>query len=142
MVQTFKCRTTPADVGSPTYEVTVQYFSNGNAENWIQFQKCLDRVFNGQGDTNVPNKYAKIRQLLQGEALAALETHVVSISGHTETNDWYRVAVNSVSKHVFPRNAAKLQKRLLRCYLRKPEDTNTMLELLPFCGWNFVVAKR
>ena len=69
LVQTFKCHWTPVDVGSPTYKVAVLYFSIGTPETWIQFQKYLDRVFTGQGDMIGPNKYAKIRQLLQEEDL-------------------------------------------------------------------------
>ena len=68
-------------------------------------------MFSRQGDTTGPNKYAKLRQLLQGEILAALETHVASVGGHTKTNESYLLLLNSVSEHVFPRNAEKLQKR-------------------------------
>ena len=40
-------------------------------------------------------------------------------------NDLYLLAVNTVSKKLFPRNAAKIQKRFLRRYLRKPETMST-----------------
>ena len=50
---------------------------------------------------------------------------MASINGHTETNDSYLLAVNSVSEHVFPRNASKIQKRFLRRYLRKPLEVST-----------------
>ena len=78
LVQTFKCCTTPADPGLPTYKVAMPYFSNGNLESWIQFQKCLGRVFSGQGDTTGPNKYTKLLQLLQGNFSGFGNTHALS----------------------------------------------------------------
>ena len=115
----------PVDPRSPTYKITMLYFSNITPESWIQFQKFLERVLSGQGDTTGPNKYTRLRQLLQGESLVALETHMISVPEHTKTNDFYFLAANVVSKKLFPRNATKMQKRFLRCYLCKPETMST-----------------
>lgn len=125
LAQTFKCRLTPADAGLTAYKVTVPYFSHGMPEIWIQSQKSLKRVFAGQGDTTGTNKYTKLRQLLQGEAAAALETHVLSVLNHTETNATYVLTLNAVLEYVFPRNATKMQKRFLRLYLWKLEEVST-----------------
>ena len=125
LVQTFKCRTIPVDVGLPTYKVVVPYFSSRNSESWIQFQKCLDRLFTRQGDTTSPSNYNKLWQLLQGETLAVLEMHVIPVKGHIKTNDLYILAVNSVSEHVFFRNAVKMQKCFLRWYLSKLDLMST-----------------
>ena len=90
----------PGKVVSPTYKVTVPYFSNRNPERWIQFQKYLVRVFIDQGGTIGPNKDTKLHEILHRENFSALETHTISVEGHTKTNKSYFAAVKSVIKHV------------------------------------------
>lgn len=97
MLQTFKCRTRPTEVGSPTYEVAVPSFSTGTAKEWIYFQHSLARVFTGQGDTIGPTQFAKTRQLLQGNALASFNTQVSGTANHTKTLDSLVLALNTVS---------------------------------------------
>eukprot|EP00957_Ditylum_brightwellii_P091576 6972756-Ditylum_brightwellii.AAC.1 len=38
---TFKLHTTPADVTSPLYELSVPFFDCGTPEEWIQFRRSL-----------------------------------------------------------------------------------------------------
>ena len=101
--QVFRCRSDPKDKTSTTYEVTVEYFKAGSPEEWINFQKSLEKVFLGQHDTQGPQKYAKARQLLQGEALAAFDAYKAAQdpATFTETNANFDDAMISVTKYVF-----------------------------------------
>ena len=44
----YKLRNDPADDSSPTYELTVPYFSTGTCEEWIKFRANVDKVLQGQ----------------------------------------------------------------------------------------------
>ena len=123
--QSYKCRTTPTDKDSPTYEIAVPYFGDGTPEKWIQFLRLLKQVFKGQGDSTGPARFVKARQLLVGNALTSFESHVSSIDGHTETLASFKLAMMAVSQDVFPKRAAQTQKRYLRRYLRKPAEMTT-----------------
>ena len=96
-IQTFKCRNDPTDASSAGYEIAVLYFKTGTPEQWIHFQRCLKRAFNGQGDTNGPQQYSKVRMLLQGQALAAFEAQVSVVgSTHMETQATLRNGLNAI----------------------------------------------
>ena len=123
--QSYKCRTTPTDKDSPTYEIAVPYFGDGTPEKWIQFLRLLKQVFKGQGDSTGPARFVKARQLLVGNALTSFESHVSSIDGHSETLASFKLAMMAVSQDVFPKRAAQTQKRYLRRYLRKPAEMTT-----------------
>jgi len=123
--QSYKCRTDPTNRDSPTYEIAVPYFGDGNPEKWIQFLRLLKQVFKGQGDSTGPARYVKARQLLVGNALTSFESHVSSVTGHTKTLTTFQEAIMAVAKDVFPKRAAQTQKRYLRHYLRKPVDMTT-----------------
>ena len=112
--QLYKCRTDPTNRDSPTYKVTVPYFSDGSPEKLIQFLKLMKQVFKGQGNTTGPARYIKARQLLTGNALTSFESHVSSIEGHTETLTTFQEAIMAVAQDVFPKRAAQTQKRYLR----------------------------
>ena len=112
-VQTFKCRVDPTDDKSSQYEIAVPFFDSGTPEEWIYFQRCLERAFSGQGDTTGPQQYKKTRMLLQGEALTAFEAHVSTTPGHSETVNSLKEALGAVTNSVFPKNAAQVQKRFL-----------------------------
>ena len=124
-VQTFKCRVDATNLNSNLYDIAVPYFSDGTPEEWIYFQRHLNRAYAGQGDTNGGQRYAKIRMLLQGEALAAFESQVTATDNHTETLDTLDRAIQAVSACVFPDRAAQIQKRYLRRFLRKPVEMST-----------------
>ena len=56
---------------STTYELTVSYFKMGTEEELLLFLQNVQKIFSGQNVTNGPNRYAIVRRLLQGDALAA-----------------------------------------------------------------------
>ena len=61
------------------------HFEAGTSEEWICFQKCLERAFSGQGDAMWVQQDKKVHMLLQREALMDFEAHVTSVPGHAET---------------------------------------------------------
>ena len=121
-VQTFKCRVDPTDDKSSQYEIAVPFFDAGTPEEWIYFQRCLERAFGGQGDTTGLQQYKKVRMLLQGEALTAFEAHVTTAVNHAETVNSLKEALGAVTDSVFPKKLAQVQKRFLRRFLRKPKE--------------------
>jgi len=121
-VQTFKCRVDPTDLNSSQYEIAVPFFDAGTPEEWIYFQRCLERAFGGQGDTTGPQQYKKVRMLLQGEALTAFEAFVTTTANHKETLNSLKEALGAVTDSVFPKKSAQVQKRYLRRFLRKPKE--------------------
>ena len=117
-VQTFKCRVDPTDDKSLQYDIAVPFFDEGTPEEWIYFQRCLERTFSGQGDTTGPQQYKKVRMLLQGEALTAFEAYVSTVANHLETLTSLKDALSAVTGSVFPKKASQIQKRFLRRFLR------------------------
>ena len=138
---TYKLRTNPtAGENSMLHSLDIPFFSNGKPEEWLKFEKNLQKVFIGQAVTSGPAKIAIARSLLQGGALASFEN---SLEGVNETNDTFRRAMHAVKAHVFPKNAAALQRRWLRRNVRKPatmtsrefiarlEEINAYIPLFP-----------
>eukprot|EP00957_Ditylum_brightwellii_P051839 3931514-Ditylum_brightwellii.AAC.1 len=50
----YKLRTTPADVISPIYKLSVPFFDGGTPEEWIKFRRGLAAVLKGQNVTQGP----------------------------------------------------------------------------------------
>eukprot|EP00957_Ditylum_brightwellii_P035537 2694155-Ditylum_brightwellii.AAC.1 len=55
---TYKLCITPADVTSPTYELSIPFFEEGTPEEWIKFQHGLQAVVKGQNVMQGPPSYA------------------------------------------------------------------------------------
>ena len=51
---TYKLRNNPAEDQSPVYELSVPYFHSGTCEEYLLFEKNLNRVVTGQGVTTGP----------------------------------------------------------------------------------------
>ena len=107
--QVFWCRSDPKDKASTTYDVTVNYFKTGTPEEWINFQKSLEKVFLGQNDSTGAQRFVKIRQLLQGEALSAFDAYKDDQPvGFNRTLDTFKDAVIAVTIYVFHERAAQI----------------------------------
>ncbi len=119
--ESMKLRTVPTDVNSPTYELTIVYFSSGMPEEWLMFRKSLTKVIVGQNLTTGPGKYALVRRVLTGDALAAFEA--AATKHGNITNDNFNACMADVTKHIFPVRALAKQKRFMRRFLRKQSDT-------------------
>jgi hypothetical protein len=63
------------------------------------------------------------RRLMDGDALSEFENFVTA-EQLTQTVNNFNRAMEAVAKHVFPTQAAKLQKRYLRRFVRKPLTMN------------------
>lgn len=120
----YKLRNDPADDTSPTYELCVPYFGTGSCEDWLKFRDNLDKVIVGQHVTTGPAKFVVARRLLTGDALSVFNAALVDC-GLNETNQAFDLCLSALTRHVFPKRAAQLQKRYLRRYVRKPEDMTT-----------------
>ena len=116
---TYKLRNDPADAQSPGYDLTIPYFRDGTPEQFLRFRKNLQKVFAGQNVTDGPNMFTIGRRLMDGDALSHFENFVTA-EGLTQTVNNFNRAMEAVGKHVFPAQAAKLQKRYLRRFVRKP----------------------
>mgnify|MGYP001048519339 CR=1 FL=1 len=116
---TFKLRTVPDKSDSPTFELTVPFFSTGTVEEWILVKQKITKVLAGLNATTGPTKYSITRSLLRGRAAT---TFTQAAQGKTETNENYKDVLNTVSRSIFPPRAAQTQRRYMRRYIRKPKE--------------------
>lgn len=119
-VQTYKLRNAPDDPESPTYDVSVPFFSSGTVEEWLMFRRDLEKVIVGQNLTGGPARYRLARTLLRGEALGVFEATSLEAA---ETTNNFKVCMDAVAQNVFPARAVLAQKRFMRRKLRKPAGT-------------------
>ena len=118
-----KLRSDPADPNSQTYDLTIQYFRTGTPEEWLLFQRDLNRVLVGQNITTGPAKFTMIRRLITGDTLAVFNK--VAQEHGNETNAAFLRCLQDVTNHIFPQRALPFQKRYMRRYLRKPKYMKT-----------------
>ncbi len=104
----FKLRSTPAEENSPTYEDSVAIFDNGTPEEVLDFVTDVNRVITGQNITTGPPKYATMRMLLRGDALAAFNAGANAAGNETNAN--FTVSYRALIRHFFPARALALQK--------------------------------
>eukprot|EP00957_Ditylum_brightwellii_P109008 8315583-Ditylum_brightwellii.AAC.1 len=79
----YKLRTTPADVTSPIYKLSVPFFDGGTPEEWIKFRCGLSAVLKGQNVTQGPPSYAVAKTLLKGDALTVFEQAEIARGNQT-----------------------------------------------------------
>ena len=108
-----KLRSNPADEHSQTYELCIPYFSAGMPEQWFKFNRDLSQVFDGQGLTTGPSRYAMTRHLLEGDALTKFNEEAVLVGNETVEN--LKTVMCTVAEHVLPKRAIVYQK----CYMRR-----------------------
>lgn len=121
--QTYKLRNTPEDADSPTYELSIPYFTTGTCEEWLRFRKNLSKVLTGQNVTTGPPSYAVARRLLDGDALTVFNNEATSQGN--ESIPHFTACLDAVARTVFPQRAVQLQKRFMRRFLRKPSTLKT-----------------
>lgn len=119
----YKLRNDPSDPTSAGYDLTIPYFRDGTPEQFLRFRKNLLKVFAGQNVTDGPGMFTIGRRLMDGDALSEFENFVTA-EQLTQTVSNFNRAMEAVAKHVFPAQAAKLQKRYLRRFVRKPFTMN------------------
>ena len=121
---TFKLRSTPADSNSTTYEFTIPYFDGSESpEETLDFIRDVRRAYKGQNVNDGSGRFALIRRLLRGDALAAFEREVDKNGGGDTTKEEYTLAVQGLIGHMFPVRALLTQRRAMRRIMRKPVGT-------------------
>ena len=118
---TFKLRSTPDDVDSPTYELTIPYFGSGTPEEYLLWQRDLDKVIVGQNVEEGPAKYSLARRVLTGDALAAFNTAAQTYLPEMDEYS-FEYTMMSLTEHVFPKRALQTQKRYKRRFLWKTRE--------------------
>ena len=119
-VLTFKLRSNPKDENSLTYDLSIPFFREGTPEELLMFMTQVDKVIAGMNISDGPNKFALVRRLLQGDALAAFD-NAATMHG-AETNDNFNLCGRDLVRHIFPTKALAKQKRWMRRFLRKPAE--------------------
>lgn len=116
-----RLRTNPAEEKSPTYDITVPYFTTGTCEELLHFLNKVQDVIKGQDLKDGPQKFAFMRQVLRGDAMSQWN---IEATGKPEDNVVYDQCVKSLVSHVFPVRALVTQKRYMRHFVRKPLNEN------------------
>eukprot|EP00957_Ditylum_brightwellii_P151691 11551723-Ditylum_brightwellii.AAC.1 len=96
---TYNLRTTPADVTSPIYKLSIPFFDKGTPEEWIKFRCGLQVVLKGQNVTQGPLSYAVAKTLLKGNALTVFEQAEIAHGNQTVPN--FELCLDDVAEHVF-----------------------------------------
>ncbi len=124
----FKLCSTPAEENSPTYEDTVAIFDKGTLEEVLDFVTDVNRVITGQNIMTGPPKYATMRMLLRGDALAAF--NVGAAAAGNETNANFTMSHHTLICHFSPARALALQKRVITRFMSKPKE----MDMCTFMG--------
>lgn len=72
---TYKLHNNSMSTKSPTYKLSVPYFSTGTCKEYMKFCTNFDKVCTGQNITNGPGQFTLTRCLLEGEALTEFKNH-------------------------------------------------------------------
>ncbi len=110
----------PGEANSDTCQLEVRFFNSGSPRQWIEFLKTFQKIVAGQDLSTGPSKCNMARTLLKGDALRAFNE--AAITHGNETNPHFADCLAHVTKHVFPRQALRKQKRCFRCQLRKVKE--------------------
>eukprot|EP00957_Ditylum_brightwellii_P103329 7874839-Ditylum_brightwellii.AAC.1 len=110
---TYKLRTTPADMTSPIYELSVPFFDKGTPEEWIKFWHRLQAVLKDQNVMQGPASYVVAKTLLKVNVLTVFEQ--AEITHGNQTVPHFKLCLDDVAKHVFSEKAGQTQK----CYMRR-----------------------
>eukprot|EP00957_Ditylum_brightwellii_P027395 2070696-Ditylum_brightwellii.AAC.1 len=116
----YKLRTTPADVTSPLYKLSVPFFDCGTPEEWIKFRHSLAAVLKGQNVTQGPPSYAVAKTLLKGDALTVFKQ--AEIAHGNQTVPHLELCLDDVAKHVFPEKDGQIQKQYMRRKIHWSKD--------------------
>ena len=128
-----KCRTNPTEESSSTYDLPIPYYSTGTPEEWLRFERNLEKAFTGQNLTTGPQQYACLRRLLEGNALTVFDLKAAELGAQTVSH--LQDILRALRREVFPEDALQQQKRYMRRSLHKPRNmtirvyVNRVLEL-------------
>jgi len=107
-------RNDSANAESAIYKVYVPPFDRGTPEEWLKFYKTLERIIDGNGLTTGPSQYNLARALLTGDALKHFNNRAQALGAATVAH--FKLSMQAVTTHVFPKHALQVQRRHLRSY--------------------------
>ena len=113
-------KSNPSQATSQTYKKNVLIFRHGSIEEFLEWKKDLEAVFEGQAIRAAPAKFAMTKRLLEGDPLINF-TNSIALHGE-ETNEHYDAVMRDLVLYIFPRKALRIQKRYMRRQMRKPRD--------------------
>lgn len=113
-------KSNPSQTSSQKYKQSVSIFRIGTIEEFLEWKKDLESVFEGQAIKTAPAKFAMTKRLLGGDPLINFE-NAIALHGE-ETDDHFVACLNDLVLYIFPRRALRIQKRYMRRQMRKPRD--------------------
>jgi len=103
----------PSKKESSTYKLYLEPFDSGTAEQWLKFKAKLMIVINGNGlNEDGPALFLLTCSSLKGEALRVFQDKAKELKEVTKEN--HIKCLQAVTKHVFPDQALRRQKRFMR----------------------------
>jgi len=115
---TFKLQTSPMQDMSPTYDLSILFFSHGTAKELFDLIKNIQCICQGKNFMDGLGCYVLIRHLLQGDALTAFN-HGATTQGN-ETIQNFKLVLQDLIMHMLPRCALQMQGRFMHHKLYKP----------------------
>ena len=117
---TIELKSNPSMAASQKYKKNVLIFRHGSVEEFLEWKKDLESVFEGQAIKGAASKFAMTKRLLEGDPLTAFQNSIV-LHGE-ETEEHFQSVMRDLDLHVFPKKALRIQKRHMRRQMRKPRD--------------------
>ena len=117
---TLKCQNQPGQADSTTYNLSIPYFGQGSAEEWLMFLDNLNKGIVGQNITDGPGRYALAEKLLIGEMLTAFRTQSTARGNRTIVN--FNIVMQDLASYVFKANDYRDQKSYMRRHMKKPRN--------------------
>ena len=115
-----KLRVNPTDQNSPTYEITVPFFSHGTPQEALDARANLLKIFRGQNITLGTNQCSTVRDVLKGDALNAFNKEIGTLGSETVNN--CSAALKVMVTNAFPTKALLRQKKAMRRHFRFTAD--------------------
>jgi len=113
-------KSNPSQTTSQKYKKSVCIFRHGSIEDFLEWKKDLEAVFEGQSIRTAPAKFAMAKRLLEGDPLINFENSIALHGDETEEN--YQAVMRDLMLYIFPKKALRIQKRYMRRQMRKPRE--------------------
>ena len=113
-------KSNPGQASSQKYKKSILIFRHGSVEDFLEWKKDLESVFEGQAIRTAPAKFAMTKRLLEGDPLIQFE-NAIALHGE-ETDEHFQQVMRDLILYVFPRKALRIQKRYMRRQMRKPQS--------------------
>jgi hypothetical protein len=115
-----------AAASSSTYKKYIKKFEEGSPQEWIDTLQDLEEVWRQNFISRVLDKVSTVRAVLKGESLIAFEAAIQETDNENqdqELNDEkIKLALDAVTRTVFPHRALEIQKLWMQRGMRKPPE--------------------